>query len=136
MLTYNIPRDKLADAKVITPGGRSPTISPLDDPAWCSVTVLVPSKRLANVMDQLEVRSLLLLLLLLLWPWIDIWFSVLLPGAQCFEHTVFGYGVMLSRCLLFLTTNWPTFRRFNRHTLLKDIGALDLIVFKMENCRI
>ena len=75
MLTYNIPRDKLADAKVITPGGRSPTISPLDDPAWCSVTVLVPSKRLANVMDQLEVRSLLLLLLLLLWPWIDIWFS-------------------------------------------------------------
>ena len=57
MLTYNIPREKLEEAKVITPGGRSPTISPLDDPDWCSVTVLVPSKSLANVMDQLEVCS-------------------------------------------------------------------------------
>lgn len=71
MLTYNIPRQKLEEAKHISPGGRSPTISPLDDPTWCSVTALVPTKLLANVMDQLE-----------------------------------------------------------------DIGARDLIVFKMENCRI
>lgn len=70
MLTYNIQRSELAKAKQITPGARSPTISPLDDSDWVSVTVLVPTKNLQNIMDRLE-----------------------------------------------------------------DIGALDLIVFNVENCR-
>lgn len=71
MLTYNVERSKLDQAKLITPGARSPTISPLDDPEWVSVTVMVHTKSLSETMDRLE-----------------------------------------------------------------DIGAVDLIVFKVENCRV
>lgn len=54
MLTYNIPRSIIETAKKITPGAKSPTISPLDDPTWVSVTVMVPTKSLSGVMDELE----------------------------------------------------------------------------------
>ena len=50
---YNIPRDKLSDARAITPGKRAPTITPLDDPEWNAVSVMVLKKETAKVMDRL-----------------------------------------------------------------------------------
>lgn len=50
---YNIQRDSLAKAMAITPGRRAPTISPLEESGWVAVNVLVETKTLADVMDQL-----------------------------------------------------------------------------------
>jgi ATP phosphoribosyltransferase len=41
MVTYNIERSKIKLAELITPGKRSPTVSPLEDSAWCAVSALV-----------------------------------------------------------------------------------------------
>lgn len=54
LLEYNIPRDALAKAKEITPGFNSPTISSLEDGAWCAVQVMVPRNKVIEVMDRLE----------------------------------------------------------------------------------
>jgi ATP phosphoribosyltransferase len=54
LLEYNILRDRLADAEKITPGFDSPTISQLEDPAWCAVRVMVRRKEVIGVMEQLE----------------------------------------------------------------------------------
>ncbi len=54
LLEYNIPKAKLAEAESITPGFNSPTVSQLEDPAWCAVRVMVPHKDVIRVMEQLE----------------------------------------------------------------------------------
>ncbi|MCR9295407.1 MAG: ATP phosphoribosyltransferase [bacterium] len=54
LLEYNVPRAKLAEAEQITPGYNSPTVNTLEDPSWCSVRVMVPSKDVIAAMEQLE----------------------------------------------------------------------------------
>ncbi|KAH8832581.1 ATP phosphoribosyltransferase [Flagelloscypha sp. PMI_526] len=50
---YNIERAHLQAAKVITPGRRAPTVSPLEDNGWCAVSVMVEKKTIALTMDEL-----------------------------------------------------------------------------------
>ena len=54
LLEYNIPQDNLEAALKITPGFKSPTITPLDDQQWSAVRVMVKSSKITSVMDQLE----------------------------------------------------------------------------------
>ena len=54
LLEYNIPQDNLEAALKITPGFKSPTITPLDDQQWSAVRVMVKSSDITSVMDQLE----------------------------------------------------------------------------------
>ena len=54
LLEYNIPKEKLADARKITPGFNSPTVSSLEDQNWFAVQVMVKHSELIKVMDQLE----------------------------------------------------------------------------------
>lgn len=54
LLEYNVPRERLADAEKITPGFRSPTVNPLEDPAWCAVRAMVRRKEVIDVMEKLE----------------------------------------------------------------------------------
>ncbi len=54
LLEYNIPRAKLSEAEKITPGFNSPTISSLEDPAWCAVRVMVQRTAVISIMEQLE----------------------------------------------------------------------------------
>lgn len=60
MLAYNIPASHLEQAKLITPGEQAPTVSTLGasptEPTekWVSVTVLVRSDQISDMMDQLE----------------------------------------------------------------------------------
>ncbi|MGE0758095.1 MAG: ATP phosphoribosyltransferase [Pirellulaceae bacterium] len=54
LLEYNIPRERLAEAEKITPGYNSPTVSALEDAAWCAVQVMVKRKEVIDVMDKLE----------------------------------------------------------------------------------
>ena len=54
LLEYNVPREKLEQAKVVTPGYDAPTISSLENPKWCAVRVMVPQKDIPAVMDELE----------------------------------------------------------------------------------
>ena len=50
LLEYNIPRTKLAEAEKITPGFNSPTVNPLEDPAWCAIRVMVRRGEVIGVM--------------------------------------------------------------------------------------
>ncbi len=54
IVEYNIPRKSLAAAEAITPGFSSPTVSSLEDAAWCAVRVMVRRSDVINVMEQLE----------------------------------------------------------------------------------
>lgn len=54
LLEYNVPREKLPEAEGITPGFNSPTVNALEDPAWCSVRVMVKRSEIIDVMEQLE----------------------------------------------------------------------------------
>ena len=54
LLEYNLPKAKLAEAEQITPGFDSPTINPLEDPAWCAVRVMVRRSDVIDVMERLE----------------------------------------------------------------------------------
>jgi len=54
LVEYNIQRVHLSQAEKITPGFQSPTVTSLEDPAWCAVRSLVPQKQLGRVMDELE----------------------------------------------------------------------------------
>ncbi len=54
LLEYNVPREKLIEAEAITPGFKSPTISALEDPAWCAVRVMVRRQDVITVMEKLE----------------------------------------------------------------------------------
>ena len=50
---YNIPREKLKQARVITPGNTAPTVSPLEEDGWVAVESMVKKKGLGSVLDQL-----------------------------------------------------------------------------------
>jgi ATP phosphoribosyltransferase len=54
LVEYNILKVKLAEAEKITPGFSSPTINPLEDPAWCAVRVMVRRGEVIDVMERLE----------------------------------------------------------------------------------
>jgi ATP phosphoribosyltransferase len=54
LLEYNVPRAKLSAAEKITPGFNSPTVSSLEDPAWCAVRVMVRRSEVIEIMEQLE----------------------------------------------------------------------------------
>ena len=54
LLEYNVPRTKLKAAEQITPGFNSPTVSALEDAAWCAVRVMVKRTEVIEIMEQLE----------------------------------------------------------------------------------
>merc|ERR1719181_1008619 len=54
LIQYNISKDKLDYAILVTPGKRSPTISPLEGGDAVAVSALVSKSDSANIMDQLE----------------------------------------------------------------------------------
>jgi ATP phosphoribosyltransferase len=54
LLEYNVPRTKLPAAEKITPGFNSPTVSSLEDPAWCAVRVMVRRTDVIQIMEDLE----------------------------------------------------------------------------------
>ena len=54
LLEYNVLRQHLAEAEQITPGFDSPTVNSLEDPAWCSVRVMVKRKDVIDAMERLE----------------------------------------------------------------------------------
>ncbi len=54
LLEYNVPRKVLQAAEAITPGFNSPTVSSLEDPAWCSVRVMVRRSNIIDAMERLE----------------------------------------------------------------------------------
>jgi len=50
---YNINRDRLPEARQIAPGRKAPTVSPLEEPNWVAVKIMVIKKEVARVMDEL-----------------------------------------------------------------------------------
>lgn len=54
LLEYNVPRSKLKEAEVITPGFESPTISALEEADWCAVKVMVRRGEVIGIMERLE----------------------------------------------------------------------------------
>ena len=54
LLEYNIPATLLKEAEKVTPGYRSPTVSPLDQEGWLAVKVMVDKAAVPQVMDRLE----------------------------------------------------------------------------------
>ena len=53
MVDYDLPVDLLDEAARLAPGIESPTVSPLHDPAWAAVRVMVPRDGMNGVMDRL-----------------------------------------------------------------------------------
>jgi ATP phosphoribosyltransferase len=53
MVDYDLPRHLLDEAARLAPGIESPTVSPLHDPAWAAVRVMVPRSDMNIVMDGL-----------------------------------------------------------------------------------
>ncbi len=53
LVDYDLPANLVEKATAIAPGRESATISPLQDPAWVAVRVMVPRKGMNLVMDKL-----------------------------------------------------------------------------------
>lgn len=53
MMDYDLPLELLDRATAIAGGRQSPTVSPLRDPEWVAVRVMVPKRRTAKIMDAL-----------------------------------------------------------------------------------
>ena len=53
LMAYDRPVSLVDAASAITPGLESPTISPLRDPDWVAVRVMVPHSQMNHVMDEL-----------------------------------------------------------------------------------
>ncbi len=53
MMDYDVPAALVERACAVTPGLESPTVSPLQDPAWKAVRAMVPRGRTNRVMDEL-----------------------------------------------------------------------------------
>ncbi|MEV4774806.1 ATP phosphoribosyltransferase [Microbacterium sp. LTA6] len=53
LIDYDLPAELVDQAVQIAPGRESPTISPLRDAAWVAVRVMVPSRGVNQVMDDL-----------------------------------------------------------------------------------
>ena len=54
LCAYNIHRSNLTAACKVTPGKRAPTITSLEDKEWVAISVMVPRKDIATVMDRLS----------------------------------------------------------------------------------
>ncbi|HVX61049.1 MAG TPA: ATP phosphoribosyltransferase, partial [Pirellulales bacterium] len=54
LLEYNVPRAKLPEAELITPGFNSPTVSSLEDADWCAIRVMVKRGEIIEIMERLE----------------------------------------------------------------------------------
>ncbi|PRP81315.1 hypothetical protein PROFUN_04550 [Planoprotostelium fungivorum] len=54
MCEYNIMRKNLEEACKITPGMKSPTISPLEDKEWLAVKVMIAKSDVNETLDRLE----------------------------------------------------------------------------------
>ncbi len=53
LIDYDLPADLVDKAVALAPGIESPTISPLRDPNWVAVRVMIPRKGVNGVMDEL-----------------------------------------------------------------------------------
>ena len=53
LIDYDLPAELVDQAVQIAPGRESPTISPLRDASWVAVRVMVPSRGVNQVMDDL-----------------------------------------------------------------------------------
>jgi ATP phosphoribosyltransferase len=53
MVEYDIRREALAQAVVLAPGFEAPTVSPLNDPEWVAVKVMLPRGHIHDIMDSL-----------------------------------------------------------------------------------
>jgi ATP phosphoribosyltransferase len=53
LIAYNVPRSKMEQAIKITPGKKSPSITPLERGDWVAVQALVKKKEVASIMDQI-----------------------------------------------------------------------------------
>ena len=53
LLDYDLPKRLLEQATAIAAGFESPTVSPLQDPEWVAVRVMLPRKGVNGVMDDL-----------------------------------------------------------------------------------
>lgn len=53
LLDFDLPANLIDQATAIAPGRESPTISPLQDPEWVAVRVMLPRKGINQVMDDL-----------------------------------------------------------------------------------
>lgn len=54
LMDYDVPKSLLEQACAVAPGIESPTVSPLHDPAWVAVRVMVPRRDTNQVMDALH----------------------------------------------------------------------------------
>ncbi|SIN74201.1 ATP phosphoribosyltransferase [Agromyces cerinus] len=53
LLDYDVPLEHLERATAAAPGFESPTVSPLHDPEWVAVRVMIPRTDMNHVMDEL-----------------------------------------------------------------------------------
>jgi ATP phosphoribosyltransferase len=53
LVDYDVPVAKLEAATDVAPGFESPTVSPLHDPEWVAVRVMIPRTEMNHVMDEL-----------------------------------------------------------------------------------
>ena len=53
MIDYNCPTKVLAEARAVTPGIESPTVTPLDEHDWVAVRAMVRRPEAQSIMDQL-----------------------------------------------------------------------------------
>ncbi len=53
LIDYDVRAELVERAVAVTPGFESPTVSPLQDPAWVAVRAMVPRKETNRVMDEL-----------------------------------------------------------------------------------
>lgn len=54
LVDYDVHRDNLTASVAVAPGVESPTVSPLHDPDWVAVRIMVEAERTNRVMDELE----------------------------------------------------------------------------------
>jgi ATP phosphoribosyltransferase len=54
LLEYVVPKVALKEAMVITPGVKSPTVSPLSEADWLAVAAMVKTRGLNHIIDQLS----------------------------------------------------------------------------------
>ena len=53
MVDYNVPRELLEAASLVTPGLDAPTVSPLAKEGWVAVRAMIPAKEAQRIMDAL-----------------------------------------------------------------------------------
>lgn len=53
LIDYNLPTELLESAVALTPGVESPTVSPLGEPGWVAVRVMVKNDQVNHIMDNL-----------------------------------------------------------------------------------